>query len=127
MAKRFVDNVDVDKLLAEKYIKKTNYTNEYAERMLLTYISEKKAEVDFASAPSVDTLLCGFLTAVRKESGDYFSLASLISIRKDKHQLDIIKDPRFLRSNEIFIATKSHLKNGKGTVVHYPSITSQDL
>jgi hypothetical protein len=135
MSKRFADNVDLDKLIAEKYSKKTVYTNEYAERILTSYIKEKKLDVDFSSAPSVDTLLCGFFPKVRKESGDDFSLASFISIRnaivrilKDKHQLDIINDPHFLRSNELFIAMKSHLKkNGKGTVVHYPIITTTDL
>jgi hypothetical protein len=135
MTKRFGPEVDIDSILASKYAKTTESFDDYTQRLLNNLLQEKKLTVDYTDVHSVDNMLASFYSTVRKEDGEFFSINtfngihhSVARILKKKHNLDILKDKSFTRSNSTFEAMVKELKKcGFGAVRHYPVISDEDL
>lgn len=135
MTKRFATDVDVNQLLASKFAKSTDNFDSFTQRLLDSYIEQKQLTLDAGDKRTVEEILTGFFASVRKEDGKHYSMNTYNSIRhslarnmKKAHNLDILKDPMFLRSNSVFEATVQEIKrNGNGVVTHFPVITNEDL
>ncbi len=89
-------------------------------KILNEYLNQKNiGKLDDLSDDELPDILFGFYTSVRREDGEMYKLQSLKCIRasinrytKEKHNLDIIADTRFIKANEMFhaVTVQTNLK-----------------
>ncbi len=101
----------------------------------MQFLEENQANLKTMDKQHLGNHLCDFYAALRKEDGSHLTTSSLTTIRyslarflKDELTMDIIKDPDFLRANEVFSGKQAFLKkNGKGSTKHHSVISDEDL
>jgi hypothetical protein len=132
--RRFVEE-DPEQLRLSKYSKKTEYSTNYAQRLFQEFLEQRQKPLMELTEHSLNDELCSFYAFLRKEDGENMSSASITNIRyalarflKTHRNVDIIKDPVYTRSNEVFLGKLAKLKReGKGAVTHYAVISNDDL
>jgi hypothetical protein len=135
MAKRFVDLTETDLLELNdyRYSKKTKYNNNYAEKLLDTFIMEKTTEIP-TTFDEWDKLLELFFASVRKMNGGIFSTNGLnclyhgiARIMLAKFEVDI-RSPEFSKCRGMIKNMKAIAKtSGHGVVKHTDVITQNDI
>lgn len=101
------------------------------------YMKEKKLGLCIEEITDEDlpNFLFKFYSEVRKENGQLYSNTSLKSMRaainrhiKETRSIDIVANPKFMRTNELFKGVQLQGKKaGKGTVKHKEHIDPEDL
>ena len=101
------------------------------------FLRESGRSTDFLQCTigDLDDALREFYFAARKTDGSLFKKSALRNKRyglkrhlKDNRNVDILSDPAFIKSNEVFKAMSVELKrNGLGKIDHHPPISEQDL
>lgn len=133
-SQRFIPE-NPDNLRQSKYSKKTEYTTGYAKRLLSQFLESRNLTIKNLDSSSLNTELCLFYAYLRKEDGGEMTSSSITNIRyalarhiKSTLCVDILKDPDFTRSNEVFSGKLAKLKrDGKGATTHFDVIVDDDL
>lgn len=124
-------------ILDERVKKNTQKATKVWLNVVTAYMKEKKLGVciDEITTEDLPNFLFKFYSEVRKDNGQIYSNTSLKSMRaginryiKETRSIDIVSDPKFMRTNELFKGVQLQGKKaGKGTVKHKEHIESQDL
>lgn len=106
-------------------------------KCLNDYLQEKEVaeDLDAVSDEDLPNLLFDFYTDVQSTKNQTYKNTTLRCLQaginryiKEKRSIDIISDPRFLRSNEMFKGVQWEGKKlGKGAVKHKDIIESEDM
>ena len=138
-APRFVQvtEADIAGILANKDAINTKKSTKVAVKCFEDFLRESGRSTDFleCTISDLDDALREFYIAARKTDGSLFKKSALQNIRyglkrhiKDNRNVDILSDPAFIKSNEVFKAMSVELKrNGLGKIDHHPPISEQDL
>jgi hypothetical protein len=126
---------DPNTLLKEKHAKSTVNSTNYAKRLFTDFIKTFNEDILCLPEKVIDNHLQNFYSSVRQSDGSEFSSTSLTNLRYgisrwllEIRHIDIIKDPQFAASTEIYKCKLCDLKRkGKGTVDHIPFISDEDL
>lgn len=136
---RFESLQDTDRLdiLQERVKKNTQKATKVWLNVVTAYMKEKNLGVciDEVTTEDLPNFLFKFYSEVRKDNGQLYSNTSLKSMRaainrhvKETRSIDIVSDPKFMRTNELFKGVQIQGKKaGKGTIKHKDHIDPQDL
>ncbi len=131
-----ISDEERQKLLDARQSSNTRQQTKSYLKILGDYLREKSLpkleEHDNAALPE---MLSTFYANVRKEDGDFYKLQSLKCIRtsinwhlKETRNIDIIADPRFVQSNQMFKAMSVETKHqGKAVTVPKKVIEKMDM
>lgn len=132
-----VDKNERQRILDEKESPCTQKSNQVSFGVLEKYCAEKKLNFDPTSVTKceMDQILNSFYVEARKEDGSMYKKTSFSSLRfgiqrhmKKIRDINIIDDPEFQSSNEIFKAQCVQLKKaGLAKIDHKQEITKSDL
>lgn len=137
--KRFFTKTTVEKkaIFDQRKAPGTNEATKVWIRCLNDYLAEKKLpDIDTISTDELPNVLSDFYTELRKvDAKGQYKTSTLKCIRaainrylKGNRSLDILSDPRFLSSNEMFTGVAKKAKEeGRGEVDSRPPIEEQDM
>ncbi|XP_032228739.1 uncharacterized protein LOC5504541 [Nematostella vectensis] len=135
---RFGDSSEeeIQRLLEERSTRNTKKANRFAVRIFREYLREKGHDPCFEDydKTSLNNILRKFYVEARKRDGDFYKKSALSAIRfaLNRHlqlvrNIDIINDPEFRVSSEVFRAqTVELMRLGKG-IDHIADISAEDL
>lgn len=131
--KRFAD-VNHDAVLLEKYSKKTEYNDNSNYKTFRDFLRHKQYN-DENNVDKLPERLSEFYPSIRTLDGNFMKSSSISAIRyslrrvfKRIFDIDIMKDERFVKSNEVYSAVLKTLKReGNGSVEHTPIISDEDI
>ncbi len=124
------------KILEERNNEKTNQTTKNMVKILQEYLMVKNlSELDEITDADLPQILKTFYTELRQKDGSVYKLASLKCIRaglnrhfKETLSIDIISDPCFTRSNQMFKGVaKVCRKKGVASTRSFPIIPDEDM
>ncbi|KAK3706233.1 hypothetical protein QZH41_010932 [Actinostola sp. cb2023] len=136
---RFGDSSEeeIQRLLEDKNTANTKKATKTAVNIFREYLREKGLETNFEDFDKefLNNVLRKFYVEARKRDGDFYKKSALSSIRfalnrhlQSTRNLDIINDPEFRISAEVFRAQAVELvRRGKGTIDHFTDISVDDL
>ena len=133
-----LNKTDLSNILENRDSANTKSVIQASTRILREYCASKEVEEDDVLQKTKDDLaefLINFYAECRKKNGDFYSRASMVSIRfgLQRHflslrKLDIVNDPAFQLSNEMFKAVLTQIKrSGKGSTQHKEVISDADI
>jgi hypothetical protein len=119
----------------ENIQKKTEYATLYAVRLLSEFLDSHDVDIVTVESHLLDKHLSTFYAHLRKEDGEEMCSTSLCNIRyglarhfRNLRSLDLLKDPLFTHSNEVFSGKLAKVKRmGKGVTTHYDIISDDNL
>lgn len=128
---------DHQDILDERVKKNTQKATKVWLKVVSAYMKEKNLGVciDEVTTEELPNFLFKFYSEVRKDNAEIYSNTSLKAMRaainryiKETRSIDIVSDPKFMRTNELFKGVQLQGKKaGKGTVKHKDHIEPQDL
>ncbi|XP_062574912.1 uncharacterized protein LOC134236784 [Saccostrea cucullata] len=128
---------EISDLLSLKDSENTKKSTLLSIKCLRDFIAATAMEIEIESCPKevLDDVLKKFYVGARKTNGERFKKTALQNIRygikrymKDKRGCDILSDPEFCGSNEVFKAEATDLKSrGLENIEHHPPISENDL
>ena len=133
-----IEDNELQRILDERHAVNTQKANLVSFNVFKKYCLEKKFNLDLVSILKfeLDELLKSFYVEARKEDGTMYKKTSLGSLRfgiqrylkKVREDINIIDDPEFKYSNEVYKAQCVQLKKaGLAKVNHKPEISKSDL
>ena len=137
MKRNFARDVSsIEDFKIKKYATNTESMKKSVYYAFSQYLDFKQLTEFPTDKQHLEDILQDYWPNLRKAKDDEeYNASSLYTIRQllratidQKHNIDILDDPIFKISNNIFINyTKSLKSKGKGAITHYPVITSADL
>lgn len=129
---------EINDLLSKKDAENTKKSTSLSVKCLKDFIEATDLHVNIDECSREEIERCfekNFCVGARKTNGERFKKTALQNIRyglkrylKEKSGIDIISDPDFHGSNEVFKAVSTDLKRrGLGNIVHHPPISENDL
>ncbi|CAG2196909.1 unnamed protein product [Mytilus edulis] len=127
---------DLQRLLCDKDAKNTKKATKAALTCLMQFmLSTERDNLVLETPEQLNECLIKFYADARKKDGSFYKLSALKGLRfglarhfLKEMDVDIIKDVRFKRANDIFKAVSVQLKReGLGSIDHTPSLDQQDL
>lgn len=125
-----------EKIMEDRNKKNTQRATKNVIKTINDYLTEKeKKAFDELSDDELPAILLDFYTDLRKVDGGMYKLQTLKCLRaginrytKEKRNLDIIKDVKFTKTNEMFKAVSAKArKEGRGSTKNYPPIEDDDM
>ncbi|CAH1797435.1 unnamed protein product [Owenia fusiformis] len=128
----YLDDLIKEKVGTEKKSRSTQRTMKRSIETFRKYCSTENFE-DFSKA-KLNQLMCKFFAGLKTQQGGPYKRSSLISMKYGlgkhlmKKQIDINRDPEFLRFRDVFngILAKNK-KQGLSSVSHKPPISKKDI
>jgi hypothetical protein len=134
---RIPDKEEISLKIETKDAKNTKQLTKNAVKCFRNFLDESNENVQFENMAKVklDEMLQNFYCGARTTNGELFKKTALQNIRyglnrhtKEVMNVDIIKDPEFRPSGEVFCAVSVDLKRkGLGKIDHHPPISDNDL
>lgn len=128
---------EIQRILEDKNRPNTKKATKTAVNVLREYLKEKELETNFEDFDKsfLNNVLRKFYVEVRKRDGDFYKKSALNSIRfalnrylQTTRKIDIINDPDFRLSDEVFRAQSVELvRLGKGSVDHVNDMSVEDI
>jgi hypothetical protein len=135
-SKRFatLSEDEIVQLELSRYSQKTRYNDQYAERLLQSYLDMKELPLP-SCKEELDPLLVSFFASVRTREGEIFSSGGLSNIYQALSRIilravgvDIRIDPALSKCRSMILNMKAIAKKkGKGRVKHTEIIDTEDL
>ncbi|CAG2198541.1 KCTD1_15 [Mytilus edulis] len=140
--KRFASHSEEDVIAKKQNLVPVNTVkaNKGAANLLRSYLREKNMDTNFESFEihRLAETLSHFYMDARTKEGEMYKSTTLINTRHALNRylksppflkkFDLIKNTEFTDANECFKTAKAEIKSvGKGDIVHYPEIESEDL
>ena len=133
-----VRDENIDEMSKKKRSSSTKQSTAFAIKVLKTFCAEtgeRYPETEETNNEDLNSLLCKFYIAARRENGQRYKLNSLKSLRfalqrhfLEVRNVDIIDDVNFNRSNTIFENVLKETKaEGLGDTDHHPEVEPEDL
>lgn len=138
MASRFpqLSEEEIESILEARTSENTKKSTKVSLNIFRQYLQEREILEDdlLKSKTQLANVLRRFYAEARKKNSDFYTKASLLSIRFglqrffSSHNMDIIKETEFNEANRVFSAELSELKReGKAKTEHKPAITKADI
>lgn len=138
--KRFAET-DINVLLQNKNCKSTSYKDTYANKLFNQFIQEDVTAQNLIVSDicngQLDKLLAKFYASIRQNNGNYLKRNSILGIRyalaryfrqHGKEKPDIVNDPEFKESSEVFKCVLKRLKQtGSAATTHFKEVEKSDL
>lgn len=126
---------DLDALLADKDAINTKKATKAALTCFSQFLLSIDRELTFQSPEALNDVLEKFYAAARKVDGTFYKLSALKGIRfglsrhfQKEMAIDIIKNDKFKKANDMFKAVTVKLKRkGLGSIEHTQSLDEEDL
>ena len=132
-----INEEELQEIIHQKHSKNTHKATKVAWAFFETNVREKKLNINTATISKIalDDILVKFYVELRKQDGNFYTKSSFRAIRngvqrkfKELQEIDIIDDPAFTRSENVFRAQCVQLKKmGLAKVEHKPPITPTDI
>lgn len=128
---------EMNDLLSKKDAENTKKSTSLSVKCFKDFIeaTDLRVNIEDCSKEGLNGVLRNFYVGARKTNGERFKKTALQNIRyglkrylNKKRGIDILSDPDFHESNEVFKAVSTDLKRrGLGNIEHHPPISENDL